>query len=176
MAKQFFTKGDDLYLNCDMTEEEARKHMNIPDSTKVLLVNMEPITDTLKKGDHFETVLIHFNMKDFGIFGLKYLDIMETVCKQVKVSRDIIAWIVNDSQDKVMDMCRTPKVGFLAFLEKMRILREPDFLEAKRLGLDREYIRKQLRKETELEKDCRKKMQGSFKGFCKDRDGGKNDS
>jgi hypothetical protein len=163
MAKQSFTEGDDLYLNCDMTEEEARKKMNIPDSTKVLEVNVEPITDTLNKGDPFGTVLIHFNMKDFYIFRQKYLEIMGNVCKQAKVERDIIAWFVNDPEGKPTDMLRTPKQGFLDFLEKMKILCEPEYLEAKRMGQSREYVRQELKKDKPKPKPKAKKRKNKRK-------------
>ena len=151
MAKQQFvkgfTKGKDLYVIEDLTEEEARKKMNIPDSTKVLQVNVEPITDVLNKDDPFGTVLIHFNMADFYIWKQKYLEIMENVCKQAKVERDIIAWVVNDPEGKPTDMLRTPKQGFLDFLEKMKILLEPDYHEAKKMGRGREHVREELKKD-----------------------------
>ena len=142
-----FTKGDDLYVIDDLTEEEARKKMNIPDSTKVLQVNVEPITDVLNKDDPFGTVLIHFNMADFYIWGQKYLEIMGNVCKQTKVERDIIAWVVNDPEGKPTDMLRTPKQGFLDFLEKMKILLKPDYHEAKKMGRSREHVREELEKD-----------------------------
>ena len=151
MAKQQFvkgfTKGKDLYVIEDLTEEEARKKMNIPDSTKVLQINVEPITDVLNKDDPFGTVLIHFNVKDFTSWKQKYLEVMANVCKQAKVERDIIAWVVNDPEGNVMDMTRTPKQGFLDFLEKMKILLEPEYHEAKKMGRSREHVRQELNKD-----------------------------